>query len=57
MLPDTAKLEARKILQEGELTSAEIIDAAVDVASTGFRQLAGAAVLCRQGWLRSTSFR
>lgn len=57
MLLEPSRSEARKILQDGEQTSAEIIDAAVDVASTGFRQLAGATVLRRQGWLRSTSFR
>ncbi|KAJ1080692.1 hypothetical protein NDU88_000886, partial [Pleurodeles waltl] len=48
---------ARKILQEGERTSEEIIDCTLDIASTGFRQLAGAAVLRRQGWLKATSFR
>lgn len=57
MLPEPSKAEALRILQEGEQTSAEIIDAAMDVASTGFRQLAGAAVLRRQGWLKSTSYR
>lgn len=57
MLSEPARAEARRILQEGEQMAAEIIDAAVDVASTGFRQLAGATVLRRQGWLKSTSFR
>ncbi|XP_078537214.1 uncharacterized protein LOC144822994 [Lissotriton helveticus] len=56
-LPEPDRAEAKKILQEGECVSSEMIDAAVDVAATGFRQLAGAAVLRRQGWLRATSFR
>lgn len=56
MLPEPSKAEALRILQEGEQASAEIIDSAMDVASTGFRQLAGAAVLRQQGWLKSTSF-
>lgn len=33
------------------------MDCAMDIASTGSRQLAGAAVLCRQGWLRAINFR
>ena len=46
-----------KLLQEGERVSAEIIDCVLDISLTGFRQLAGAAVLRRQGWLKATSFR
>ncbi|KAJ1133827.1 hypothetical protein NDU88_000301 [Pleurodeles waltl] len=57
LIPENKQAEARKILQEGERTSEEIIDCALDIASTGFRQLAGAAVLRRQGWLKATSFR
>ena len=56
-LPEETKNGAIMILQEGERTSSEIIDFAMDLSSTGFRQLAGAAVLRRQGWLKSTSFR
>lgn len=55
-LPDDSKEEAKKILLEGERSASEI-DCAMDIASTGFRQLAGAAVLRRQGWLKATSFR
>lgn len=54
-LPDYSKEEA-KILLEGERSASEIIDCAMDIASTGFRQLSGAAVLRRQGWLKATSF-
>lgn len=56
-LPDAVKPDARKILEEGERTSSEIIDCAMDIATTAFRSLAGAAVLRRQGWLRATWFR
>ncbi|XP_078497110.1 uncharacterized protein LOC144753222 [Lissotriton helveticus] len=55
LVPDASKAEALQLLQEGQRTSEEI-DCAVDIACTGFRQLAGAAVLRRQDWLRSTSF-
>ncbi|KAJ1126111.1 hypothetical protein NDU88_004520 [Pleurodeles waltl] len=57
LLPEDVKVEAKKVLQEGERIAAEIIDSAIDISLTGFRQLAGAAVLRRQGWLKSTSFR
>ncbi|KAJ1148088.1 hypothetical protein NDU88_000929 [Pleurodeles waltl] len=57
LLPEDVKVEAKKVLQEGERVSAEIIDSAIDISLTGFRQLAGAAVLRRQGWLKATSFR
>lgn len=57
MLLMESTTEGLKILQEGERISAENIDCAVDVSSTGFRKLAGAAVLRRQGWLKATSFR
>lgn len=57
MLPEDKIQEARKILAEGERSASEIIDISMDIASLGFRQLAGAAVLRRQGWLKSTNFR
>lgn len=56
-LPQAVKEEAKKVLLEGERSASEIIDCAMDIASTGFRQLAGAAVLRRQGWLKATTFR
>lgn len=56
-IPDEDKQEARKIMQEGERTSAEVIDCAMDIATTAFRSLEGVAVLRRQGWLRATAFR
>lgn len=56
LIPEPSKAEALLILQEGERISSEI-DCAVDISPTGFRQLAGAAVLGQQGWLKATSFR
>lgn len=56
-LPQDSKMEVKKILQEGEVTSSEIINCAMDIATTAFRSLAGAAVLRRQGWLKATWFR
>mgnify|MGYP002804725970 CR=1 FL=1 len=53
--PREHKEEALKLLQEGERASSEI-DCALDISLTGFRQLSGAAVLRRQGWLKSTTF-
>lgn len=57
LIPDDRKQEARKILIEGERAASETIDCAMDIANTGFCQLAGAAVLRRQGWLKATTFR
>lgn len=57
LIPEDRRQEARKILLEGERAASEVIDCALDVANVGFRQLASAAVLRRQGWLRATSFR
>ncbi|XP_078510507.1 uncharacterized protein LOC144770093 [Lissotriton helveticus] len=57
LIPEDKRQEARKILMEGERAAAESIDCALDIANTNFRQLAGAAVLRRQGWLKATTFR
>lgn len=56
-LPQDIKEEAREVLLEGERSASEIIGCAMGIASTGFRQLAGAVVLRRQGWLKATTFR
>lgn len=56
-IPEDQKDEVKKILLEGERSASEMIEVALDIASTGFRQLAGAAVLRRQGWLKATAFR
>ena len=48
LLPEGKKEAAKAILSEGEITSATIIDAAMDL-NAGFRQLAGASVLSRDG--------
>ena len=52
-----SKTEALKIIQEGERAFSEAIDCAMDISFNEFRQLAGAAVPRRQGWLKATSFR
>lgn len=57
LIPEDHQQEARKILLEGERAASETIDCALDIANTNFRQLAGAAVLRRQGWLKATMFR
>ncbi|XP_078520177.1 uncharacterized protein LOC144784935 [Lissotriton helveticus] len=57
LLPEPTKEDAKKVLAEGEKSSAEVIDCAMDIASTAFRALAGSAVLRRQGWLKATWFR
>lgn len=56
-LPEEEKTEAKKIFQEGETTSAEVTECAMDIATTAFRSLAGSAVLHPQGWLHATWFR
>ncbi|XP_078503723.1 uncharacterized protein LOC144762414 [Lissotriton helveticus] len=56
-LPDTMKEEVQSLLKESQTSASKLIDCAMDVAMSGFRQLAGAAVLRRQGWLKATSFR
>lgn len=56
-IPEDRRQEARKILLEGERAASEVIDCALDIANTNFQQLAGAAVLRCQGWLKATSFR
>ena len=48
---------ASAILKERELTSSFIIDVPMDTSNTGFRQLTRGAVLRRQRWLKSTTFR
>lgn len=57
LLPEDKCKETKAILQEGEREPSEIIDTAMDIASTGFRQVAGGAVVRRQDWLKATSFR
>ena len=44
-LPEDKRKEARSILQEGERISSEVLDTALDMALTGFLQMAGSAVL------------
>ena len=48
--------EAIAIVKQGAKASAAIINTTMDVFNSGFSQLAGTAVLRRQGWLGSTSF-
>lgn len=55
-LPEDKKKEAKDLLQEGARASSEVIDSAMDLASIAFRQMAGAAVLRRQGLLKATPF-
>lgn len=57
LIPEDSRQEVKKIPQEGERASAEVIDCAMDIATTAFRSLGGAAVLRRHGWLRATAFR
>ncbi|XP_078523024.1 uncharacterized protein LOC144792043 [Lissotriton helveticus] len=57
LFPEDHQQEVRRIVLEGERAASEIIDCALDISNTNFRQLSGAAVLRRQGWLRATTFR
>ena len=57
LIPEDKREMARAIRKEGQLTSTFIIDAGMDATNAAFRQLAGGAVLRRQGWLKSTAFR
>ena len=47
LIPENKKEVAKVILREGKLTSSFIIDGAMDTTNTGFRKLAGGAVLRR----------
>lgn len=55
-LPEDKQKEANDIFWEVERASSELSEIAMDVSSTAFRQMAGAAVLRRQGWLKATTF-
>ncbi|XP_069489774.1 uncharacterized protein [Ambystoma mexicanum] len=56
-LPTELQEETRVIISDGEATFDHMIDAAMDIAESGFGQMARGTVLRRQAWMKATNLR